>query len=627
MRVKLISMAALILLALYGAAVLAGPPKIKIVWPRRDAVVGAVDSTFIFGSVTPDADLSINGSNVAVHPDGGFLAFLPIEPGSFDFNIQAALDGDTANLIWPVQVPSPKYSLPYDSLTLIDRNDYMGNLVLLKDDLLKIQFQGTPGCIAYFYVPGLVDSVPMAEMPPRLQPFWGETVFGAGAVPDSMKIRGYYQGYTTVDNTSIEDSVRVYYHIKTPGIGDIVNRIENQSTTSFDYQSLELLKLGQISRTDSSNIFLRINPPGYPCMVEFTDSVQIMRVGPQKGYLSIFQPRGVQALAVGREGDWVRLKLTDDQTGWVNVNSIRFLDPALPPLESYVKAIRAINTDRSLNFEIPLSGRHPFRVEEEAPDEVSLYLFGVTSDTDWIRYDFSNKNLVQADWSQPELGLYKLHLQFAQPIWGYDVFYTGNILKWNIINTPQGIDNIKNRVIVIDPGHSPDAGAIGPTGLKESEANLKIALELKKQLEHKGAKVIMTRSDMSPLPLYDRPQIAVSNKADLFISIHNNALPDGINPFVNNGVSTYYYHPHSLQLARCVQEELLRETKMPDYGLYYGNLAVDRPTQYPAILIECAFMMLPEQEAMLKGNQYPQKVAKGICKGIEKFLKNFAKDD
>mgnify|MGYP002408284495 CR=1 FL=1 len=619
---------ALIALVLLGfAGAFAAAPKVSIIWPKKEAAIGAVDSTFIFGSVTPGASLTINDLAVDVHPDGGFLAFMAINPGRFEFKVRAIIGAETTSVIWPVQVPVPRYSLPYDSLVIIDRNEYSGNLVLLENDRLIVRFQGTPGCRAYFSVPGFKDTVRMAEMPPQLQPFWGETVFGAGAVPDSMKIRGFYQGYATIDKTVLADSVKIYYYLKTPRIVDFIKSIKETGDSAFDYKSLDLLNLTRTSCFDSSSFYIRLNPGGYPCMVEFTDSMQIMRVGPQKGYLSIFQPRGIKALAVGRDGDWVRLKLSQYQTGWVNVNSVRFLNPSLPPIESYIKAIRAKSTNRSLDFEIPLSGQHPFRVEEESPNEISLYLFGVTSDTDWIRYDFSDKNLIQAIWTQPEPGLYKLRLCFDKPIWGFDAFYIGNVLKWSIINTPQDIGNIKNKVIVIDPGHSPDAGAVGPTGLKESIANLKIALELKAQLEKKGAHVIMTRGDMSPVALNDRPLIAVTNKADAFISIHNNALPDGINPFVNNGVSTYYYHTHSLSLARYVQEALLHETKMPDYGLYYGNLAVSRPTQYPAILVECAFMMIPEHEALLKGDDYPQKVAKAICNGIEKFFKNYAKDN
>ena len=58
-------------------------------------------------------------------------------------------------------------------------------------------------------------------------------------------------------------------------------------------------------------------------------------------------------------------------------------------------------------------------------------------------------------------------------------------------------------------------------------------------------------------------------------------------------------------------------------GFFHGNLAVNRPTQYPAVLVECAFMILPEQEALLKTGKFRKKVAKGIARGIEHFLKEY----
>ena len=135
----------------------------------------------------------------------------------------------------------------------------------------------------------------------------------------------------------------------------------------------------------------------------------------------------------------------------------------------------------------------------------------------------------------------------------------------------------------------------------------------------------MHQRDHAHVGLYDLLAIAKANSADLFVSIHNNALPDGVNPFTNNGTSIYYYHPHSINLARAIHGEMLKATQLPDHGLYHGNLAVNRPTQYPAVLIECAFMIIPEQEEMLKTDRFRKRIANAITKGIEKFLKDFAK--
>ena len=598
-------------------------PDINVIYPAMNSNIAAVDSTFIFGSVTPGASLEINGYPIPVHKEGGFIAFIPVKPGQFSFELIAIQNIDTARLLWLVNVPEPMKPFGYDSLAIVDRGDYYGNLLLSQGDMLRVHIQGTPGCVAYFSIPGYVDSVPMAEMTPPDQPYWGEAVFGSATMPGHPKFRGIYAGFLSIGSDRLIDSSRIYYHLCVPGFSTLVRRLINTPAEEVDFNALSLFGLNRLSRLDSSNIFISINPEAFPRTVEFIDSVQIIRISPKKGYLSIFQPAGIKALAVGRDGDWIKLRLSATQEGWVESKSVRFLDAGWPPPQSYLKSVRTRASSRHLTVEFPLSDRHPFRIEEEDSRTVKIYLYGVTSDVDWIRYDFADRDLKLATWAQTEPGLYCLRLEFAHRIWGYDCFYEGSLLKLQVNKVSQETANIKDMKIIIDPGHSADPGAVGPTGLKESEANLNIALALKEELQKKGAQVILTRDDMSNLPLNDRPKIAVAANADLFISIHNNALPDGINPFLNNGVSTYYYHPHSIALARAIQDEMPSRTGLKDYGLYYGNLAVNRPTQFPAVLVECAFIILPEQEALLRSAEFRKKTAKSIRKGIEKFLEEY----
>ncbi|MFQ5607962.1 MAG: N-acetylmuramoyl-L-alanine amidase, partial [Candidatus Zixiibacteriota bacterium] len=270
-----------------------------------------------------------------------------------------------------------------------------------------------------------------------------------------------------------------------------------------------------------------------------------------------------------------------------------------------------------------LSAKHPYSITEPDAYTLIVELFGVEMDTDWFRYDFKDRNLRHASWTQPEPDLYRLELNFTRPLWGYRAEYRGSAFELTLIYPPQNVTSLKGKRIVVDPGHAPDPGSVGPTGLVESEANLKIALVLRDELKKRGAIVIMTRAGRKGVPLYDRPRIADSLRADLFLSIHNNALPDGVNPFVNYGVSTYYYHTHSLSLSRWIHQEMLKLPNQRDHGLYHGNLAVCRPTTYPAVLVECGFMILPEQEKWLKTSRYRKQVAQAITKGVAGFLKNY----
>jgi N-acetylmuramoyl-L-alanine amidase len=88
----------------------------------------------------------------------------------------------------------------------------------------------------------------------------------------------------------------------------------------------------------------------------------------------------------------------------------------------------------------------------------------------------------------------------------------------------------QKRVIVLDAGHGGhDPGAIGFKGIREKDINLAIVLKLAKLLEKDGRfRVVLTRRDDSFVPLQERANIALRNRADLFISIHANASPRGI---------------------------------------------------------------------------------------------------
>ncbi len=474
----------------------ADKPEIKIVYPKMNSVIGAADSTFILGSVTPGSKLTINGIKAPVHKDGGFIAFLPIHSGNFEFQINARLGGDVADVSWPVIVPSPQKSLAYDKLRIEEINDSLTNLGLPSGDRLIVEFKGTPGCVAYFSIPGVADSIPMAELTPRSQAFWSEAIYGARAIPETFKVRGIYQGFFDIGKDKTRDSTRICYHLKGPDINYLRQRLA-ENPAELDHQDfISLTKLNRKQITDSSKYFVSINPALYPRLVEFTDSVQVIRVGPQKGYLSIYQPKGVIAEAVGYNGEWLKLRLSETQVGWVKSSSVKFLDIGLARPISNIKSIRTFSYPESLVVEVPMGTMHPFRVDEEDPTTALIDIFGAVSETDRIRYDFTDDYLEIATWSQIEPDLYRLKLKFKHAIWGYDVYYNGPILKYKLIKPPPDLANLRNKIIVVDPGHSLDPGAIGPTGLRESEANLAIAKVVRLELEKKGATVFLTRNDM-----------------------------------------------------------------------------------------------------------------------------------
>jgi N-acetylmuramoyl-L-alanine amidase len=157
-------------------------------------------------------------------------------------------------------------------------------------------------------------------------------------------------------------------------------------------------------------------------------------------------------------------------------------------------------------------------------------------------------------------------------------------------------------------------------------ATLAVALKTRALLEHAGATVLLTRTDSTPLELYPRTRFAEQHDADVLVSIHANALPDGVNPFTNSGTSVYYFHPRSALLARELDRALVAALGVRDLGMGRGDYALVRPSWMPAALTEGLFIMLPDQEAMLASEEGQGRYARAIVRGIERFLHQRAKE-
>ena len=109
--------------------------------------------------------------------------------------------------------------------------------------------------------------------------------------------------------------------------------------------------------------------------------------------------------------------------------------------------------------------------------------------------------------------------------------------------------------------------------------------------------------------------------AHAFVSIHLNALPDGINPFTANGTGSYYFHPTGEPLAREVQRGMVRRMGLRDLGIFYDNLSDLRHPWMPSVLCEGAFIMIPEQEAAVKTAEFQERYALGVADGLEAYFR------
>jgi N-acetylmuramoyl-L-alanine amidase len=232
----------------------------------------------------------------------------------------------------------------------------------------------------------------------------------------------------------------------------------------------------------------------------------------------------------------------------------------------------------------------------------------------------------QLSWAQTQRGVATMKVDLVAPVWGYRARWSRNDLLLEIRRPPNfsAANPLSRRIIAIDPGHPP-LGSTGPTGLREADANLAVALQLRTLLQAQGAKVLMTRTSDSAVDLWPRVAYAERSGAELLVSIHNNALPDGVNPFTNNGTSVFYNQPRSMALASAIQGPLVRQLRLPDLGVSWADLAVLRGTWMPSVLVEGMFIIIPEQEAALRTSAGARRYARGVYDGLRTYLRDQAR--
>lgn len=212
------------------------------------------------------------------------------------------------------------------------------------------------------------------------------------------------------------------------------------------------------------------------------------------------------------------------------------------------------------------------------------------------------------------------------------------------------------RCVVIDAGHGgQDPGARGPEGYQEKDVCLDIALKIRARMAERfpGIRVILTRDNDYFKTLRQRTQIANEAKADLFISIHNNASPDSHSQgsqvffydsrssdkaaedlarrenedanyleFIMTDLAKSLVRDQSIMLGQAVQDQLAplrKEEGIHRRSLSYAPFYVLARTRMPAILVEVAFITNPREERLLVSNEFRQDVADGIVDGIGKY--------
>lgn len=194
---------------------------------------------------------------------------------------------------------------------------------------------------------------------------------------------------------------------------------------------------------------------------------------------------------------------------------------------------------------------------------------------------------------------------------------------------------LSGKIILLDAGHGGPDGGAGTGETLEKDIALNITLKVRDYLQQQGALVVMTRETDTDLAdadtrgysrrkvedLKNRLKMINEEDNDFFVSIHLNAIPSSR----WSGAQTFYA-PHFKENARAakfIQEELrenLENTNRKAKPI--GGVYILKHSKKPGVLVEVGFLSNPAEKAKLKREDYQEKVAASIYKGIIRYFTN-----
>lgn len=561
-----------------------GPLAIRVTYPPRDAVLTvAGDSTFIFGSVgNGNATLTINGQSVRVHPNGSFLAYLPVPRDSQRYLIGASLAGATERVDHPVRIPPRPAPITNDGPLVAEQQSVRpgSSARWATGERLTVAVRANANAtVVLELADGRRAPLVSAREAVRDSTLWQRTasVEELGAPARLLVTRG-------ADTIAL--SVPAQHLIDSLGAPPRLARLVSASS------------------------------------VPDTDQVVIARPVLNGTYKWMLLP-GTIVQVTARVGSQARIRLDSQLEVWTDTSSVAELsDGSVAPRRIVGNPRVATAGDGEwADVFLPMAATAPFLIDQ-LPGALAITLYSTTLDIDIAALRSDTSVVRNVTWSQLASDRGQVVLHLADDPYGYHVRWQPGAMVVRVRRPPRisGSRALEGLTIAVDPGHPP-VGATGPTGLYEGDAVLPIAERLRDELQRRGARVVLTRTTLDPVALADRPVIARRANAHVLVSIHLNALPDGVNPFTAHGTGTYFFQPQSAPLAREVQAGMVQQMGLRDLGSFYDNLAVVRQTWMPSVLCEGAFLMIPEQEAWLRTPEFQQAYARGVADGLEGYFR------
>lgn len=271
---------------------------------------------------------------------------------------------------------------------------------------------------------------------------------------------------------------------------------------------------------------------------------------------------------------------------------------------------------------VQLDERLPYHSQHTLnPSGITIDLFGVTSNTNWITQTGAAKEITNVWYEQVEDDVLRMHIRLKhQQHWGHYIYYDSlaRRLMVRVKRQPSRL-RLRDLLVAIDAGHGgSNTGALGTsTRVPEKNYTLHYARELQQRLKRKGVNTFMTRANDADISMIDRALLLRKADPHVLISLHFNSSGNAN----VNGTSTYYRYIGFRPLTQAMLSCML-QTGLANYGnIGSFNFALSGPTEYPNCLIEIAFLSNEADEKKIADPKFARQVAKQIHRGLKKWLR------
>ncbi len=569
-----------------------GPQKplfLSIVLPESDTVFNSPSRYRLAASTNVTSRAFINGTETTVYPTGAFVGLY--QPKTDTSTLTMTVVGTAGDSLFRSFVfirAEPMKVSPRD--TLVIEEDLMlpgTSMWLMEDDVLELRFKGSPGWEATYSIPGVVDDLPMRELP----------------ASEARGMAGVYVAKYVVRNGDRAVDVPVEFRLK-------------ESFWSSEYAT--------------TRARVSILPDSLPRTGEVVGRKPFMNVGLGRdrlggAKLGYIEP-GARVNITGMIGGQYRIRLSESLIAWIPDNFVRLLPADTPPPSSLTGSISVDGTDSTDIVYIGLSERLPYTIDQVSdPTRVHLDIFGATSNTNWITHHLTAVGIRNVAWKQIATDHYRLIIELKHgQHWGTAVRYQGTGIQVTTRRPPTVADSampFAGMLIVLDAGHGGESrGALGATGIEEKTLNLALIQQLDSVIQARGGQTMLTRTSDADVGMTDRAEKIVASGADILVSIHCNSTGLTSDPLEVSGTAMFYRYPGFKPLADLVFAEMMK-TGLKEFGVVGSfNFSLNGPTELPNVLVETAFMSNPLDEMFLLDPAKRTEVAVRVADGVGSFI-------